>query len=173
MSIKNRLKRVFRKDVIPDNLEDEGGFVIASVLTDIVEKRFAPRVGRSPRFVCRPECYTKYRKTFNAIYDYLEELSRGFGNSIESLAEGYLESIYERYGYFKKTPFLTQLGPTEKNCLGFECWIHQWEEHYEESYWVTSESIDLEKIKEKVAEHAYHKGADFLRKLGELDICEV
>ena len=128
--------RVRRKNMEPENVEKPAQMVVAEIITHSIEPKFSMLTGRKAKDCTNKNVYEKYFDVFDRIAKYLLEIRGNYKNSIESLAHDYLSSIYERYGYYNKTPFLTQLIPSNNNQIKFEQWIHFYEEEHDGCYWV-------------------------------------
>ena len=145
--------RVRRKK--PDSL------IVADVITTSVEPKFCLLTNRKPKDCTNKHVYNKYKHVFEKIAKYLVEIRGEYKNSLESLAYDYMTSIYKRYAYYKKTPFLTQLAPSQNNQIKFEEWIHRCEEDKECPYWVEEDKYNSAlEIAKKHVEMSRQKIAD-------------
>jgi hypothetical protein len=105
----------------------------------MVEAKFAEEQGRRARFFVTEANYLKHRSTYVKIWNFLEGLRGEFKNSMEQLVEDYLTSIYKRWSFHKKVPFISHLSPSSNNEKGFFMYIQELEEFYSEPYWTEHE----------------------------------
>jgi hypothetical protein len=138
-------------------------YKVALSLTNEVEPVFAEELGRKARFFADLKCYRKYRHIFVKVWGFLEELRGEHHNSMEQLIEDYLTSIYKRWAYHKKMPFLQHISPSDNNKNGYLRYIQELEDFYSEPYWTVQEP-DVNRAKSLV--RAHKKGAN-------VEVCEA
>ena len=81
----------------------------------------------------------KYYKMFSRIIDHLIKLRGGYKNTIESLVEDYLTSVYSHYSNnYHRHPHLSNFGPSINNKIHFNEWILENELENNEEYWMSS-----------------------------------
>jgi len=141
-----RVRRVKKEQPAKSKTHSE---IVADVITASLEPKYCTLTGRRPKDCTNEHVYSKYKHVFDKIATYLLELRGDYKNSFESLSHDYLLSIYKRFGYYSKTPFLTQLSPSQNNQEKFEEWVHQYEEKYSTNYWtevdIREKSLEIAK----------------------------
>lgn len=160
--IVNKMER-FRRNHDRCLWKSQKYFKVAMSLTNDVEPCFAEEFGKQARFYAGESVYMKYRFVFVKVWDYLEELRGERKNSMEQLIEDYLTSIYKRWAYHKKMPFIQHLNPSENNKNGYLRYIQELEDFYSEPYW-TEHEPDFHEAKRMA--RAHNEGAD-------IEVCEV
>ena len=117
---------------------------------NILENKVAPQFSARKKYLLKhgihKQIKNKYHKIFVRIIDYLDDLrlEHSCKNSLESLIEDYLMSVYEYYWDFKRIPALTQISPAANNQIRFGEWIDDFIREHGEEYWI----CELPKIHE-------------------------
>lgn len=178
------IERVYRfgvsvKDAIKPDIPTEEPekkdkhYFMAEILGEVIEPEFAEQLGKRPRYGFNSaKSFRRYKKTYAKVHAYLSELREDYESpTMERMVEDYFRSIYQRYAHFKTTPYVTQLGPTEKNCEGYDIYIHKCEEFYEHEYF-SHDIVDKEKIHQRVARH-FKGREEAIEEDGELNILDI
>jgi len=175
VDIPNCRKR-FKKDGSIWYLLDDFGnkcMLVLKVLAETIEPKYSEIVGLKARDVNNWNTFARYYEHLAAITKYLLERKGEFANPFENIVEDYLDSVYRRYTFNRKMPFMTQLGPyAGTNADRFEEYIHHWEQKYETSYWRET-WLSQSEIDELVKRVAIHKSGKYDVECDMVDIIET